>query len=266
MNKDFVEALALETSGMKPEVAVLHIFGSIQARIMRTMTEAILGEPDERDRGYIHSSPSDATNQERLYQIETYGEAHDNGHSYAEMALVLSAEVGEAMQALKVLTWPDEEVFDFGDQDFEMARSELIQVAATAQAIVEMIDFHKGWPIERESNSDDIDAGDEDGPDKTDGFTIGHAFDEIGIPLSSILASGFDPLPGSPMYYAVQSARNQEQEGQVVDALAIDDETIEEIRWQASRDRGISLVYSTDDIKRIVRIAMSAISKKANGR
>jgi hypothetical protein len=93
-------------------------------------------------RTYVDLGPLDAIAEERHYQDQKWGGAnHDRKLTFAEWSLILGREVGEAMDAIGRVHWPH-------DRDPERTylsklmhlRSELVQVAAVAVAIVEVID------------------------------------------------------------------------------------------------------------------------------
>ncbi|MGI8403939.1 MAG: hypothetical protein ACR2OE_04090 [Thermomicrobiales bacterium] len=88
------------------------------------------------------SDPLTSIRQERAYQFAKYpgGAAHDNAHTYAELALILGQEYGEAVDELKRLQWPEDFPTYSAMNVLGRARSELIQVAAVAVAIIERID------------------------------------------------------------------------------------------------------------------------------
>ncbi len=87
-------------------------------------------------------NPYTSVSMERVYQDRKYPgrAAHDDAHQWSGLSLILSREVGEAMQEIGKLQWPD----DFPDEPrmhvLGLARSELIQVAAVAVAMIERID------------------------------------------------------------------------------------------------------------------------------
>lgn len=93
-------------------------------------------------RPYIGKTPLEAILAEREYQKQKWGDInHDLDLTFAEQALILSREVGEAMQSIGRLQWPD--LTPGGtpiDAALADARSELVQVAAVAVAIIEVLD------------------------------------------------------------------------------------------------------------------------------
>lgn len=74
----------------------------------------------------------DAVQDERVYQDEKWGWKH---RAWAEWGIILGAEVGEVNSALKAMRW------DFnGSSTIDDLRSELIQVAAVAAAMIQQIE------------------------------------------------------------------------------------------------------------------------------
>lgn len=93
-------------------------------------------------RPYIDLDPLDAVRAERAYQQDKWGDAnHERELSFADWALILSREVGEAMEALGRAHWPQDRDPDtsYGDKLLDL-RSELVQVAAVAVALIEVVD------------------------------------------------------------------------------------------------------------------------------
>ncbi len=77
---------------------------------------------------------------ERQFQDDKWGgKPHDRDHTMAEWALILSREVGEAMDALGAMHWERD---DKGTplERYAHTREELIQIAAVAVAIIEVLD------------------------------------------------------------------------------------------------------------------------------
>lgn len=84
-------------------------------------------------RPYLNLSPNHAIIAERIYQDEKWG--YDRSHTWAEWSLILADEVGEASRVMKSLHF-DGELMSWENN----LRSELIQVAAVAVAMIEQLD------------------------------------------------------------------------------------------------------------------------------
>lgn len=93
-------------------------------------------------RPYAELNPIDAIKAEREYQEAKWGDAnHDRELSFAEWALILSREVGETMEAAGECYWPQDRRPEVHYIDkLSNLRSELVQVAAVAVAMIEVVD------------------------------------------------------------------------------------------------------------------------------
>jgi len=91
-------------------------------------------------RPYLDLDFASAIEAERRYQDAKWGPINDRDHDWAEWALILNREVGEANDALGRLHWFDAPWNDAGQ--LAEARSELIQVAAVCAAVLELIEVY----------------------------------------------------------------------------------------------------------------------------